>query len=80
MTSSVQSATFSDLLEGPDDLIPMKMRCAYKCLATYRCRALTFNKDQNGNFICATFNETHNVTSGPVFKREYPVPTPDGKN
>ena len=36
-------------------------------------------EDQSGKFSCSVYTDTESITSVPVFRRDYPVPTTDGE-
>ena len=76
---SVQQSYFN--LQGTkpyaDDI---ELRCAYKCMKTYGCRASEIKQDENGNYDCTILNDTQNIMAQPVIIREYPTPTTEGTN
>ena len=78
-TLSVRQSTFIGHFQGTTAPFEFMADCALKCLSTYRCRAIKFDQDLNGNFLCQILNDTENLASQAVLERRYPTPTLNGR-
>ena len=49
------------------------MRCTYQCFKTYgsKCRAVEITSVQNGNYVCAVYSVTANITQKTLLIRAY---------